>query len=84
MQKITAFKTCDGQTFERSEDARAHEARLKFMENLSKILASSIRTGRVDSVIRHIAECPSEVAEAITSYRKSLPRIKKEEQKLAA
>ena len=75
MQTIQLFKTDDGQTFTNIMDARQHEVDLETMVSLKSVLADSILTGRVDSVLLQVLCEAEEVKQILIRHKKRSPKL---------
>lgn len=78
MKVVSVYQTDDGKTFETKEEARNHEVDMETLAKLRIALASSIQTGRVESVIKHLLVEAVAVGNILASYRKQQPRKKQE------
>lgn len=86
MKIVQLFKTDDGKTFEKRDDARKHEVEQEALGKLRNLLKASInsqlvRTGNVDNVLINILTDAAAVSEILLSFRKKQP---KDEAKKAA
>jgi len=66
------------------QQAKAHEKELATLKKLAALLENSIRTGRIDAVLRHIVAEHQEVRILLAALAKSLPRKKQEPERVAA
>ena len=80
MEKIVkvCFVTSDKQEHSTKEAAKEHEAKLSALKSLADILNSSICTGRIDAVLRHLLLENERVGAVLRLYKKRLPRRKLE------
>lgn len=76
MEKVTRWKTSDGNEHETREEAKTHEAMLEAIAKLRELLRTSVRTGRVDSVLREMLVEVPQVTAILSTYRKRLPKPK--------
>lgn len=74
MKIVSMFETADGKQFSSRDEARKHEVEIETMKKLSVLLESSIRTGRPDSVLRHMMLESLEIMAILGSHRKKMPR----------
>lgn len=80
MKIVSKYETEDGKMFDTREAARGHEVDLETLNNLQKLLHTSIQTGRIDSVLRHLLVESSAIAAILSTHRKKLPKVKSEAQ----
>ena len=70
IQKVSKFKTSDGQLFDNQTAARQHEAGLDAMTKLRETLNGTLQTGRPDAVLKHLLAEADAVCKVLQSYRK--------------
>lgn len=76
MKVVSLFQTDDGKTFETKEEARQHEIEVEAVNKLKTVLASSINTGRVEAVLKHLVVEYAVVRAILSNYGLRLPRKK--------
>jgi hypothetical protein len=68
------YETADGRTFNDRNEAKAHEVELDCLDRLGKLLDTSLKTGRRDSILKHMLMEAPEVAALLREYSKRLPK----------
>lgn len=77
MQKVTKFAAFDGKTFDSASACQTYEKEEGTIRRLVNILETSVKTGRVDAVIRHIAQESENVQAVLSSLNQHKRRCKK-------
>jgi hypothetical protein len=77
MKLVQLFQTEDGKTFSNRDEAKAHEANLQGIKELSILLAGTVKTGRVEAVLQHLLMESTEVSAILNRHRKRLPKLPK-------
>jgi len=75
IKQVIKYQTSDGNFFDEKELAVIHENELHTLAELGRILVASIRTGRVDSVLREILMESQMVQAILKGYTKRMPKI---------
>lgn len=78
IEQVTRYKTSDGTLWDSKEDAKSHEVQQDTLAKLTTLLQASVRTGRVEAVLKEILFSSQEVSALLGKYRLQLPREKKE------
>jgi len=78
MRIVQVYETDDGKTFGNRTLARQHEVTVEALNKLVELLASSVRTGRPDAILRQLLVEAPEVSTILMSYRKKFPKMESE------
>ena len=73
MKEVTRWAASDGKEFAGKAECKEYEAGLIAYAALCTALAESMRTGRIEAVLRHIVVNGIEVRSILAKYSKSLP-----------
>jgi hypothetical protein len=76
MEMVRRWKTSDGKEHEDKGTAARHEAGLKAYAELVKLLGESVKTGRIEAVLRHLL-VEAKAARAILAKVKEEPEAVK-------
>jgi hypothetical protein len=82
--RVTKFRTSDNQEFDTEAEAKAHETQNDALKELGDLLRTTMNTGRMDAVLRHILVDNDAVRKILSKYQKRQPKPKPEQQKQAA
>jgi hypothetical protein len=52
--EVKRWKTSDGKEHASKDDAKSHEAELTAIKDLTQLLETSIKTGRPESILKHL------------------------------
>jgi hypothetical protein len=74
IRRVAKFETSDGKMFDIETEAVAHEAQYVAIKQLAELLTVSIKTGRVESVIKHVVVESEKVRDILAKYARRLPR----------
>lgn len=74
IQRVSKFQTDDGTLFDDETSAKQHQVRLDALAELTLVLKSSVGTGRVESVIRHLLEEEEAVRKILLRYSRRFPK----------
>jgi hypothetical protein len=84
ISRVTKFRTSDNQEFNTEAEAKKHELDAKTINELSKLLEGSIRTGRMEAVLKEILLEQSAVRNLLVGYNKKQPKAKAPPKRVAA
>jgi dihydropteroate synthase len=76
MKTLQVYETSDGKRFEDKTAAKRHETELEALELLRSILDTSIKTGRPESILRHVLLEAADVMEVLRTYQRKQPKTK--------
>ena len=77
VQKVSKYQTSDGKLWDDEGEARKHENYINALSDLNDLLKSSVSTGRLDAVLKHLLLEEELVRDVLVRYHKRLPKTEK-------
>jgi hypothetical protein len=71
VKRGNSFQTTDGRTFEVLDAAQEYQRNVDLLDGLTKLLDHSIKTGRVDAVVRGILYKHDAVRELLIAHKQA-------------
>lgn len=84
ISRVTKFRTSDNQEFDNEAEAKNHETQIGALKDLSDLLRTSMNTGRMEAVLKHLLLEQDAVRKILYKYHQKQPKPKKPAQKQAA
>jgi len=84
ISRVIKFRTSDNQEFLTEAEAKAHETQTETLKELGDLLRTSMNTGRMEGVLRHILVEHEQMRKILHKFNQKQPKPKKAPKKQAA
>jgi hypothetical protein len=77
ISRVTKYRTSDNQEFLNEAEAKAHETQIETLKELGDLLRTSMQTGRMEAVLKHMLLEQDTVRKILYKFHQKQPKPKK-------